>query len=263
MKKWFSFFALAVSLIFLVSDPAWSNGLVIGPGDLPEWHANSQVQLGWNFADPTNPQESDPLPEWNKAIGDIPVWNYVEDQTAWEQPGQWYIKIPNLINENPVKHFWISWVYSFDPITPGPRAFTNLSWTPFSGYGNVEQTATMFDSSGSPTTNHFDAAYERITVSYDLYPNPNYEEIWLGTVFGTSMEVLEVYVKTLCVAACEGDFDTDNDVDGSDLAVFAADFGRTNCGSAPPCEGDFDSDNDVDGSDLAVFAADFGRTDCP
>ena len=30
-----------------------------------------------------------------------------------------------------------------------------------------------------------------------------------------------------------------------------------------PCEGDFDDDSDVDGSDLAVFAADFGRTDCP
>lgn len=29
------------------------------------------------------------------------------------------------------------------------------------------------------------------------------------------------------------------------------------------CEGDFDVDGDVDGSDLAVFAADFGRTDCP
>ena len=30
-------------------------------------------------------------------------------------------------------------------------------------------------------------------------------------------------------AECEGDFDCDGDVDGSDLAVFAADFGRTNC----------------------------------
>ena len=28
------------------------------------------------------------------------------------------------------------------------------------------------------------------------------------------------------------------------------------------CEGDFDKDGDVDSSDLAVFAADFGRTDC-
>ena len=44
---------------------------------------------------------------------------------------------------------------------------------------------------------------------------------------------------------CESDFDNDGDVDGSDLAVFAADF-----------------DGDIDGSDLAVFAADFGRTDC-
>jgi hypothetical protein len=29
------------------------------------------------------------------------------------------------------------------------------------------------------------------------------------------------------------------------------------------CEGDFNSDGDVDSSDLAVFATDFGRTDCP
>jgi len=65
------------------------------------------------------------------------------------------------------------------------------------------------------------------------------------------------------VPPCEGNFDEDSDVDGSDLAVFAADFGRTDCDSGPDCEGNFDNDNDVDGSDLAVFAADFGRTDCP
>lgn len=63
--------------------------------------------------------------------------------------------------------------------------------------------------------------------------------------------------------ACDGDFDGDRDVDGSDLATFAADFGRTDCSGPPPCEGDFDGDGDVDGSDLATFAADFGRTDCP
>ena len=33
--------------------------------------------------------------------------------------------------------------------------------------------------------------------------------------------------------------------------------------SPSACEGDFDGDGDVDGSDLAVFAADFGKTDCP
>ncbi|PXF59348.1 MAG: hypothetical protein C4B58_03270 [Deltaproteobacteria bacterium] len=43
------------------------------------------------------------------------------------------------------------------------------------------------------------------------------------------------------------------------LCEFAADFGRTNCSS--DCKGDFDRDDDIDGSDLAVFAADFGRTD--
>ncbi len=58
---------------------------------------------------------------------------------------------------------------------------------------------------------------------------------------------------------CEGDFDTDGDVDGSDLAIFAADFGRTDCLPENPCQGNFDGDS----SDLAVFAADFGRTDCP
>ena len=61
---------------------------------------------------------------------------------------------------------------------------------------------------------------------------------------------------------CEGDFDNEGDVDGSDLAVFAADFGRTDCSLQNCCNGDFDNDGDVDGSHLALFAADFGRTDC-
>ena len=64
-------------------------------------------------------------------------------------------------------------------------------------------------------------------------------------------------------AACKGDFDDDGDVDGSDLAVFASEFGRSDCSPNNPCVGDFCRDGDVDGSDLAIFAADFGRTDCP
>jgi len=70
-------------------------------------------------------------------------------------------------------------------------------------------------------------------------------------------------LKALSTDFCQGDFAHDGDVDGSDLAIFAADFGRTDCDSGSDCEGDFDGDGDVDGSDLAVFAADFGRTDCP
>jgi cytochrome c553 len=61
---------------------------------------------------------------------------------------------------------------------------------------------------------------------------------------------------------CPGDFNEDGDVDGSDLSVFAVDFGRTDCGVGPACKGDFDGDNDVDGADLSVFSADFGKTNC-
>lgn len=263
MKKLFILSVIVIPLIFLVFTSAWSAGstIVIGPGALPGWHANSQVQLGWNFYDPTNPQNSSPLPGWDKAIGDIPVWNYQADRIVWEQPGQWYIRIPNLINDNPIKHFWISWVYFFDPYTQGPRAFTNIDWNPGTGYGNYQQIEEWFDESGNPTTNHMVARYARITISLNLYPNPQYEDIWLGTK-GVSMEALEVYVKTLCIDPCEGNFDGDSDVDGSDLATFAADFGRTNCSVQSTCPGDFDNDCDVDGSDLATFAADFGRTDC-
>ena len=63
--------------------------------------------------------------------------------------------------------------------------------------------------------------------------------------------------------ACLADFDNDGDVDGTDSAIFAADFGRTNCSSGPACEADFDLDNDVDGIDASVFASEFGRIDCP
>jgi hypothetical protein len=68
--------------------------------------------------------------------------------------------------------------------------------------------------------------------------------------------------KILSTDLCQGDFDTDGKVDDFDLAVFAEDFGRTDCGTGEGCEGDFDEDRDVDGWDLEVFAADFGRTDC-
>ena len=78
---------------------------------------------------------------------------------------------------------------------------------------------------------------------------------------GKNTLLLNNTVKTL-IQTCNGDFDIDGDVDGTDLAVFAADFGRTNCNSGPVCEGDFDKDGDVDGSDLAAFAVNFGRTDC-
>ena len=84
-----------------------------------------------------------------------------------------------------------------------------------------------------------------------------------NNICGSRIYVYWDFTTESTAPPCEGNFDGDHDVDGSDLAVFAADFGRTDCGTGAPCEGNFDGDNDVDGSDLAVFAADFGRTDCP
>ena len=63
---------------------------------------------------------------------------------------------------------------------------------------------------------------------------------------------------------CEGNFDGDEDQDGSDAFDFKEDFGRSflgnPCESGNPCNGDFDCDNDCDGSDAFTFKEDFGRS---
>ena len=62
---------------------------------------------------------------------------------------------------------------------------------------------------------------------------------------------------------CEGNFDCDQDVDGTDASLFKADFGRSEfnfpCAAGNPCHGDFDCDADVDGSDTMRIKEDFGR----
>jgi hypothetical protein len=70
---------------------------------------------------------------------------------------------------------------------------------------------------------------------------------------------------------CEGNFDCDQDCDGSDAATFKIDFGRNEffekCTAGEPCNGDFDCDGDCDGTDAARFKQDFGRSEfsdsCP
>ena len=63
---------------------------------------------------------------------------------------------------------------------------------------------------------------------------------------------------------CEGNFDDDLDVDGSDASTFKTDFGRSKisepCTNALPCNGDFECDTDVDGSNATQFKRDFGRS---
>jgi len=62
---------------------------------------------------------------------------------------------------------------------------------------------------------------------------------------------------------CEGDFEPDGDVDGTDAIAFKTDFFRKDCSTNPPCNGDFECDGDVDGSDAVMFKVDFFRKDCP
>jgi hypothetical protein len=62
---------------------------------------------------------------------------------------------------------------------------------------------------------------------------------------------------------CEGDFNGDGKVDGTDAANFKKDFGRGGlnnpCSNAAPCKGDFTCDKNVSGTDAALFKSDFGR----
>ncbi|MGA1824844.1 MAG: hypothetical protein ACMUIP_09275 [bacterium] len=94
-----------------------------------------------------------------------------------------------------------------------------------------------------------------------LYNGTAWED--LGSIYEPPLDMAFLLITEDDIEYCEGDFNRDGRVDDSDLAVFAADFGRTDCALNGQCEGDFDYDGDVDGSDLAVFAADFGRDDCP
>ncbi len=63
---------------------------------------------------------------------------------------------------------------------------------------------------------------------------------------------------------CEGNFDGDDDQDGSDAFAFKQDFGRSvllnPCTTDTTCNGDFDCDSDCDGSDAFTFKKDFGRS---
>jgi len=107
-----------------------------------------------------------------------------------------------------------------------------------------------------------DALYRVRAYSGGLYSGYS-DEVGVGGCGNGVCEAGENAATCPVDCYCRGDFDSDGDVDGSDLAVFAADFGRTNCDQPPPCEGNFDNDLDVDGEDMAVFSAEFGRIDCP
>jgi len=89
------------------------------------------------------------------------------------------------------------------------------------------------------------------------------QELWIDDVQYGRVDMAFLLITEDDTRYCKGDFNRDGNVDKLDLAIFASDFGRTDCHCTGDCEGDFNYDGDVDGSDLAVFAADYGRKDCP
>ena len=126
---------------------------------------------------------------------------------------------------------WSVWDSISDPITGGSGSWTRkiLYMTPYAG--------------------------QKVRIAF-------YHTADGGHDLGTGWYIDDIRLPGVFLIPCEGDFDNDGDVDGSDLSVFAADFGRTDCSLQNFCDGDFDGDGDVDGSNLAVLAADFGSTDC-
>ena len=86
---------------------------------------------------------------------------------------------------------------------------------------------------------------------------------------GVVIVVVSVFIMSIpCGIAqpidyCEGNFDCDDDCDGTDAATFKIDFGRSEfnnpCEFGNPCNGDFTCDGDVDGTDVLLFKSDFGR----
>ena len=85
----------------------------------------------------------------------------------------------------------------------------------------------------------------------------------LGNVYHERIDMAFLLITPDDTPYCKGDFNRDGDVDGSDLALLAADFGRIDCYYTGDCEGDFDYNGEVKLPDLSVFAPEYSRSDCP
>lgn len=176
--------------------------VVIGQCPLPTWADNATTKLGWVFSNPQDPAGTAPLTGWDIYVGDppSPTWDYDAARLAWGMPGQWYIQIPNTEILPGFKRYWLCFVYERDPFYSGSYVFRNMSWTPFAGEQNVYMYEEWFDATGNPTGTTHDSVLARMYLTADMYPSPQYEEIWLGVVGdGTSAdgdsvwELLEVY----------------------------------------------------------------------
>ena len=93
------------------------------------------------------------------------------------------------------------------------------------------------------------------TSDFTDEPTPNGRRINMGAYGGGS----EAVPSLVCRADLEGD---DFDVDGADLIVFMGALGTSSGDAGFNPDADFNNDGTVSIIDLAVFAEEFGRTDC-
>ena len=84
----------------------------------------------------------------------------------------------------------------------------------------------------------------------------DFPELALGLFWDTSS--LATTGELAVAAGLQGDFDLDNDVDGSDLLIWQRGYGTPT--GASVSDGDADLDGDVDGDDLALWQANYGMT---
>jgi hypothetical protein len=112
-------------------------------------------------------------------------------------------------------------------------------------------------------------AYLNYTVDPVTIPPENYADIDPQAPDVKDRDAVTLSVtpkpgKLTIVEKCEGDFDSNGNVDADDVSAFLTDFGRSiffnPCTNNDPCNGDFLCDSDVDSEDLAVFIEDFGRS---
>lgn len=237
------------------------------PQPFIEWPCVNQDE--WGASEPSFVVKDETLYiyyEWTEvgtkvATASIHDPNWPGNITFYDEPA-----VPKVLGEDSRDVKYINALGLFVAVAVGERfsddSFVHV-WESIDGFSfisadeiseNLIARAHNVGISGTPES-HIDLNLDNfIAYGYGPPPLPNEPECWPTYLNPISIRIDDV---------CEGDFEPDGDVDGSDLAVFAAHFGRTDCDQGDACEGDFDNDNDVDGSDLAVFAADFGMTDCP
>jgi hypothetical protein len=75
--------------------------------------------------------------------------------------------------------------------------------------------------------------------------------------FETAMvDIVDTVIGEIALEPCKGDFEPDGDADGYDLNAFIVAYAAGNLAA------DLDESGEVNINDLAIFAAEFGRSDC-